>query len=65
MREYPDISALLERKAKRRRELANLPFEAKIELVRLMQERRRAIKDAVRINEGLQIAAEIRRETDR
>jgi hypothetical protein len=34
---YPDISDLLEAKARRRRELAALSWEEKIEIVRQMQ----------------------------
>jgi hypothetical protein len=33
MKTYPDISTLLESKAKRRRRLASLPFEEKISIV--------------------------------
>ncbi|MDQ3473476.1 MAG: hypothetical protein M3447_07040 [Acidobacteriota bacterium] len=44
MKNYPDISATLKKKAAQRRMLASLPFEKKIELVFKLKERQRFIK---------------------
>ncbi|HWS90809.1 MAG TPA: hypothetical protein VN282_27815 [Pyrinomonadaceae bacterium] len=49
-----DISEILEQKAARRRRLAKLPFEEKIEIVRRLQELSREIKESRDENEGLQ-----------
>ena len=40
MKEYPDISELIERKRRHRRRLAALPFEQKMEIVFKLRERR-------------------------
>jgi len=45
-RKYPDISDLLERKQKARREKAALSFGEKIELVEKLRERVRPIREA-------------------
>jgi hypothetical protein len=45
MKKYPDISQLLEKKAKRRRRLARLPFEEKIEIVNKWRELSRQIRE--------------------
>lgn len=47
----PDLS---EKKAARRRRLARLPFEEKVEIVRRLQELSREIKESRDQNEGLQ-----------
>ncbi len=49
-----DISEVLEKKAARRRALARLPFEEKVEIVRRLQELSREIKESRGENEGLQ-----------
>ena len=54
MSEEIDISEILEQKAARRRRLAKLPFEEKIEIVRRLQELSREIKESRDENEGLQ-----------
>ena len=41
-----DISELLKKKAERRRRLARLPFEEKIEIVRRLQKLSREIKES-------------------
>jgi hypothetical protein len=41
-----DISEILEKKAARRRALARLPFEEKVEIVRRLQELSREIKES-------------------
>lgn len=46
MKKDVDISELLEKKAARRRRLARLPFEEKIEIVRRLQELSKAIKSS-------------------
>ena len=48
-----DISEILEQKAARRRRLAKLPFEEKVEIVRRLQELSREIKESRDENEGL------------
>ncbi len=48
-----DISEILEQKATRRRRLAKLPFEEKVEIVRHLQELSREIKASRDENEGL------------
>ena len=45
MSEEIDISEILEQKAARRRRLAKLPFEEKVEIVRRLQELSREIKE--------------------
>jgi hypothetical protein len=47
-----DISEILEKKAARRRALARLPFEEKVEIVRRLQELSRDIKESRDENEG-------------
>lgn len=42
--QYPDISELLQKKAARRRRLAKLSFEEKIEIVRRLQNLNSSIK---------------------
>jgi len=54
MSEELDISEILEQKAARRRRLAKLPFEEKVEIVRRLQELCREIKESRDENEGLQ-----------
>ena len=49
-----DISEILKRKDERRRRLARLPFEEKVEIVRRLQELSREIKESRDENEGLQ-----------
>jgi hypothetical protein len=51
-----DISEVLEKKAERRRDLARLPFEEKVEIVRRLQELSREIKESRDENEGLRRA---------
>jgi hypothetical protein len=53
-----DISEILEKKAARRRRLARLPFEEKVEIVRRLQELSREIKESRDENEGLRRARE-------
>jgi hypothetical protein len=53
-----DISEILEKKAARRRALARLPFEEKVEIVRRLQELSREIKESRDENEGLRRARE-------
>jgi hypothetical protein len=48
-----DISEILEKKAARRRVLARLPFEEKVEIVRRLQELSRKIKESRDENESL------------
>ena len=52
MSEEIDISEILEKKAARRRALARLPFEEKVEIVRRLQELSREIKESRDANEG-------------
>jgi hypothetical protein len=52
MRVYPDVSEIIEQKTRLRRYLAALPFEEKIALLLRMQERRRAIKEAVLVKKS-------------
>ena len=58
MSEEIDISEILESKAARRRALARLPFEEKVEIVRRLQELSREIKESRDENEGLRRARE-------
>lgn len=51
MKKYPDISPLLEQKARRRRRLALLAFEEKIEIVNKWRELSRRIR---KLREGNQ-----------
>jgi len=53
MSEEIDISEILEQKAARRRRLAKLPFEEKVEIVRRLQELSREIRESRGENEGL------------
>ena len=53
-----DISDLLKRKAERRRGLARLPFEEKVEIVRRLQKLSREIKESRDENGGLRRARE-------
>jgi hypothetical protein len=53
-----NISDLLKKKAERRRRLARLPFEEKVEIVRRLQELSREIKESRDENEGLRRARE-------
>ena len=53
-----DISDLLEKKAARRRALARLPFEEKVEIVGRLQELSREIKKSRDEYEALQHAIE-------
>ena len=53
-----DISDLLKMKQKRRRALARLPFEEKVEIVRRLQELSREIKKGRDENEALRHAIE-------
>lgn len=46
MKKGVDISELFEKKAARRRRLARLPFEEKIEIVRRLQKLSREIKES-------------------
>ena len=48
-----DISEVLERKAARRRALARLPFEEKVEIVRRLRELSREVKEGRDENDGL------------
>lgn len=52
MSEEIDISEILAQKAARRRRLAKLPFEKKVEIVRRLQELSREIKESRGENEG-------------
>ena len=58
MSEEIDISEILEKKAARRRRLARLPYEEKVEIVRRLQELSREIKESRDENEGLRRARE-------
>jgi len=58
MSEEIDISEILEQKAARRRRLAKLPYEEKVEIVRRLQELSRKIKACRDENEGLRRARE-------
>jgi hypothetical protein len=62
MKKGVDISELFEKKVARRRRLARLPFEEKIEIVRRLQELSRAIKSSrgakVRARRGRKTAAD-------
>ena len=49
-----EISDLLKKKAERRRALARLPFEEKVEIVRRLQELSREIKASRDASEGPQ-----------
>ena len=49
-----DITELLKKKDARRRALARLPYEEKVEIVRRLQELSREIKESWDENEGLQ-----------
>jgi hypothetical protein len=53
-----DISEILAKKAARRRALARLPFEEKVEIVRRLQELSREIKESREGNEALRRARE-------
>ena len=53
MSEEIAISEILEKKAARRRALARLPYEEKVEIVRRLQELSREIKGSRHKNEGL------------
>jgi hypothetical protein len=53
-----DISDLLKEKEARRRALARLPFEEKVEIVRRLQELSREIKESRNANEALRRARE-------
>ncbi len=46
MTKYPDISTLLQRKASRRRRLAALSFEEKIEIVKKWRELTKQIRNS-------------------
>ena len=48
MKRDPDVTLLFERKKTARGELAQLPFEEKIAIMRRLQKRRAAIKQSVR-----------------
>ena len=48
MKRDPNVTLLFERKQAARGELAQLPFEEKIAIVRRLQKRRAAIKQSVR-----------------
>ena len=58
MSEEIDISEILEKKAARRRALARLPFEEKVEIVRRLQELSREIKESRDESEVLRRARE-------
>lgn len=58
MSEEIDISEILEKKAARRRALARLPFEEKVEIVRRLQELSREIKKSRDENAALRRARE-------
>jgi hypothetical protein len=53
-----DISEILKKKAERRRRLARLSFEEKVEIVRRLQRLGREIKESRDENEGLRRARE-------
>lgn len=53
MKKYPDISPLLEEKARRRRRLALLAFEEKIEIVNKWRELSRQIQNWRQRNQEL------------
>ena len=53
MSEEIDISEILKKKAERRRSLARLPYEEKVEIVQRLQELSREIKESRDENEGL------------
>lgn len=53
-----DISDLLKKKEERRRALARLPFEEKVEIVRRLQELSREVKASRDGNEALRRARE-------
>jgi hypothetical protein len=53
-----DISEILAEKAARRRALARLPFEEKVEIVRRLQELSREIRESRDANEALRRARE-------
>jgi hypothetical protein len=53
-----DITDLLKEKAARRRALARLPFEEKVEIVRRLQELSREIRECREENEALRRARE-------
>ena len=53
MSEEIDISEILEKKEARRRALARLPYEEKVEIVRRLQELGRKIKESRDENEAL------------
>ena len=53
-----DVSEILKKKAERRRRLARLPFEEKVEIVRRLQHLSREIKESRDENEGLRRAPE-------
>jgi hypothetical protein len=54
MSEEIDISEILKKKDARRRALARLPYEEKVEIVRRLQELSREIRESRDENEGLQ-----------
>ena len=58
MEDEIDISDLLKEKHERRRALARLPFEEKVEIVRRLQELSREIKESRDENEVLRRARE-------
>jgi hypothetical protein len=58
MSEDINISEILRKKAERRRRLARLPFEEKVEIVRRLQRLSREIKESRDENEGLRRARE-------
>jgi hypothetical protein len=62
MKKAVDISEILEKKAERRRRLARLSFEEKIEIVRRLQKLSREIKESG--GENLR-ASRARKEADR
>jgi hypothetical protein len=53
-----DISEILKKKEARRRSLARLPFEEKVEIVRRLQELSRDIRESRDEHEGLRSARE-------
>lgn len=57
MSEEIDISEILEKKAARRRALARLPYEEKVEIVRRLQELSREIRESRDENAGLRRSA--------
>jgi hypothetical protein len=44
MNKYPDVSELLKKKQERRHQLAKLPFEEKIKIVRQLQQLGKSIR---------------------